>query len=126
MDEQAPHSEPTWASVTPSVQRKWARLTDADLEAIDGDPAELADRLRERYGYSTERARAEALEFLQHRSRRAPTHNKPNPQSAPSSDAEASFGLGRTGESRGREVPGDRSGHPGDSGETEARAARRG
>ena len=52
-----------WASMRPAAHQKWNRLTEADLERIDGDAEALADCLRQRYGFSTERSRQEALDF---------------------------------------------------------------
>jgi uncharacterized protein YjbJ (UPF0337 family) len=38
------------------VQQKWGKLTNDDLEVIEGKRTELAGRLQERYGYAKDEA----------------------------------------------------------------------
>ena len=42
----------------------WAKLTDADLELVDGQVARLTTLLGEKYGYPRRRAERELLHFL--------------------------------------------------------------
>jgi len=39
-----------WEQVKGGVQKQWGKLTDDDLDQIDGDRKKLAGRLRELYG----------------------------------------------------------------------------
>jgi len=41
------------------VQEKWGKLTDDDLDVIEGKKDQLVGRLQERYGYSKEQAEKE-------------------------------------------------------------------
>jgi uncharacterized protein YjbJ (UPF0337 family) len=41
------------------VKEKWGKLTDDDLEVIEGKKDQLIGRLQERYGYSKEQAEKE-------------------------------------------------------------------
>lgn len=48
-----------WHQVKGAVRLQWAKLTDDDLEAVDGDSERLKGRIQERYGYNKDRAREE-------------------------------------------------------------------
>jgi uncharacterized protein YjbJ (UPF0337 family) len=48
----------------------WAKLTDADLERVDGQVARLTTLLGEKYGYPRRRAERELLHFLDDSMRR--------------------------------------------------------
>ena len=48
----------------------WAKLTDADLEQVDGQVARLTTLLGEKYGYPRRRAERELLHFLDDSMRR--------------------------------------------------------
>jgi uncharacterized protein YjbJ (UPF0337 family) len=52
-----------WTQLKGKVREKWGRLTDDDLDIIQGNAEQLAGKLQERYGYEQERARKEADEF---------------------------------------------------------------
>ena len=41
------------------VKEKWGKLTDDDLDVIEGKKDQLVGRLQERYGYSKEQAEKE-------------------------------------------------------------------
>jgi uncharacterized protein YjbJ (UPF0337 family) len=41
------------------VKEKWGKLTDDDLDVIEGKQDQLVGRLQERYGYSKEQAEKE-------------------------------------------------------------------
>jgi uncharacterized protein YjbJ (UPF0337 family) len=45
------------------IKEKWGRLTDDDLNVIDGKREELAGTLQAKYGYQREQAEQEADEF---------------------------------------------------------------
>ncbi len=45
-----------WKQVKGSVKQQWGKLTDDDLEVIDGQKDKLVGRLQERYGITKEEA----------------------------------------------------------------------
>ena len=45
-----------WNQLKGKVKQKWGKLTDDDLDVIDGKRIELAGKLQERYGYGMEEA----------------------------------------------------------------------
>jgi hypothetical protein len=49
---------------------QWAKLTDADLDRVDGQVARLTTLLVEKYGYPRRRAERELLHFLDESMRR--------------------------------------------------------
>ena len=53
-----------WKQVRGSVKEAWGKLTDDDLDQIDGTNDQLAGKLQERYGYSQEKALSEIASFL--------------------------------------------------------------
>ena len=48
-----------WLKMRGQVKQWWGRLTDDDLDRIDGNVDELAGTLQERYGYAREDAERE-------------------------------------------------------------------
>ena len=48
--------EGNWTTLKGQVRLKWGKLTDDDLDVIDGKRTELAGRLQERYGYAKNEA----------------------------------------------------------------------
>ena len=48
-----------WKQVKGTVKEKWGKLTDDDLEVIEGKKDQLVGRLQERYGYTKEQAEKE-------------------------------------------------------------------
>lgn len=49
-----------WMQLRGEVKRQWGKLTDDDLQVIDGNVDKLVGKLQERYGYSKEEAQREA------------------------------------------------------------------
>jgi uncharacterized protein YjbJ (UPF0337 family) len=49
--------EGNWKEVKGKVKEKWAKLTDDDLTAINGQRDQLEGRLQKRYGYAKNQAR---------------------------------------------------------------------
>jgi len=41
-----------WPTLKEQVKQRWDKLTAADLARLNGQPAELANLLRQRYGYA--------------------------------------------------------------------------
>jgi uncharacterized protein YjbJ (UPF0337 family) len=52
-----------WMQVKGKAKEKWGKLTNDDLDVIDGQVDQLAGKLQERYGYERDRAKKEAEEF---------------------------------------------------------------
>ena len=48
--------EGSWDQVRGNVQKAWGKLTDNDLDVIEGDRKQLAGKLQERYGIAQDEA----------------------------------------------------------------------
>jgi uncharacterized protein YjbJ (UPF0337 family) len=48
-----------WKEIKGQVKRKWGKLTDDDIDRIDGSYEELVGALQKEYGYSREEAERE-------------------------------------------------------------------
>jgi len=48
--------EGNWKTFKGPVRQKWGKLTDDDLDVIEGKRTELAGRLQQRYGYAKDEA----------------------------------------------------------------------
>jgi uncharacterized protein YjbJ (UPF0337 family) len=48
--------EGNWKQFKGQVRQQWGKLTDDDLDVIEGQRTELAGRLQERYGYAKDEA----------------------------------------------------------------------
>jgi uncharacterized protein YjbJ (UPF0337 family) len=53
-----------WTEFKGKVQQQWAKLTDDDLQEIDGKRKELVGRIQKRYGYQVDKAQKEVDDFL--------------------------------------------------------------
>jgi len=51
--------EGKWHQMKGEVKAKWGKLTNDDLDQINGNLEKLIGRLQERYGYARERAEKE-------------------------------------------------------------------
>ncbi len=54
-----------WKQVRGDVKKWWGRLTDDDIQRIEGSSDKLAGLLQERYGYSRQAALEEIADFLE-------------------------------------------------------------
>jgi uncharacterized protein YjbJ (UPF0337 family) len=54
-----------WEKMKSRVKQRWGRLTDDQLDQISGYYDELTHLVRERYGYTKEKARQEVDEFIE-------------------------------------------------------------
>jgi uncharacterized protein YjbJ (UPF0337 family) len=52
-----------WLQVKGAVKAQWGKLTNDDLDEIDGNLERLVGIVQERYGYARERAEKEVQEF---------------------------------------------------------------
>lgn len=55
--------EGNWKQVRGAAKAKWGKLTDDDLERVDGEYDKFVGRLQERYGIEEEKARRELEEW---------------------------------------------------------------
>jgi len=53
-----------WKQIKGAAKQKWGKLTDDDLNVINGQRDILIGKLQERYGFMKEEAREKADEFL--------------------------------------------------------------
>lgn len=53
-----------WKQTKGRVQEKWGRLTDDDLNVIDGKRQQLVGKIQEHYGIAREVAEQQADEFV--------------------------------------------------------------
>ena len=58
-----------WLQMKGEVRRQWGKLTDDDLDQIQGNAEVMAGKLQERYGWGRDEAQREVDDFL----RRQPT-----------------------------------------------------
>jgi len=56
--------EGNWKQFTGKVQQQWAKLTDDDLQMVQGRREELIGRIQERYGYAKDQASREVDDWL--------------------------------------------------------------
>jgi len=52
-----------WHQVKGEIKSQWGKLTDSDLDQIEGESEKLVGKLQERYGYARDRAEQELREF---------------------------------------------------------------
>ena len=53
----------TWQQLKGRVKQQWGKLTDQDLEQLQGHVEELAGKIQQRYGLAKEEAERQAREF---------------------------------------------------------------
>jgi uncharacterized protein YjbJ (UPF0337 family) len=53
-----------WMQMKGSVRTQWGKLTDDDVDQIQGDAEKFIGKLQERYGYGREQAEKELNEFM--------------------------------------------------------------
>ena len=54
-----------WTQLKGQVRKQWGKLTDDDMDKIQGDAQILQGRLQERYGHTKEQAKKEVDDWLQ-------------------------------------------------------------
>jgi uncharacterized protein YjbJ (UPF0337 family) len=57
-----------WKQLKGEVKVQWGKLTDDDLDQVEGNAQKLAGRIQERYGYEREEAERAVDEFLRRQS----------------------------------------------------------
>lgn len=53
-----------WKQFRGEVQKQWGKLTNDDVDVIEGERTKLEGRLQERYGYTKDEARREVDNFI--------------------------------------------------------------
>jgi len=53
-----------WLQLKGKVRSQWGKLTDDELDQINGDGEQLVGLLQERYGYAKDRAQREVDTFI--------------------------------------------------------------
>jgi uncharacterized protein YjbJ (UPF0337 family) len=53
-----------WKQFKGKIHQQWGKLTDDDLDVIEGKRTELTGRLQERYGYAKDQAEREIDTWL--------------------------------------------------------------
>jgi uncharacterized protein YjbJ (UPF0337 family) len=56
--------EGMWKQVKGEVKKTWGRLTDDDVQQIEGNKDILVGKIQEKYGYTKNRAEEEVNDFL--------------------------------------------------------------
>ena len=54
-----------WKQMKGDVQKKWGKLTDDDIDRIEGNREKMVGSLQERYGYKKEQAEKELDAYLE-------------------------------------------------------------
>ncbi|KTC97589.1 CsbD family protein [Legionella erythra] len=52
-----------WEEVKGKMKQAWGKLTDDDLQAIEGNQQEIYGKLQQRYGYNREQAEKAIKDF---------------------------------------------------------------
>ena len=53
-----------WLQLKGEARRQWGKLTDDDLDQIEGNSEKMVGKLQERYGYARAEAQSEVDKFL--------------------------------------------------------------
>jgi uncharacterized protein YjbJ (UPF0337 family) len=56
-----------WKQIKGEAKRQWGKLTDDELDMIEGNKDKLVGLVQERYGYERDRAAREVDDFLSRR-----------------------------------------------------------
>jgi uncharacterized protein YjbJ (UPF0337 family) len=54
-----------WKQVKGEVKKQWGKLTNDEIDQIEGEYDKMVGVLQEKYGYEKEKAQREANEFLE-------------------------------------------------------------
>lgn len=53
-----------WKQLKGSIKAKWGKLTDDEIDQVEGKMEKLVGLLQEKYAYTKEKAEAEISEFI--------------------------------------------------------------
>lgn len=57
--------EGKWKQLRGEIKKQWGKLTDDEVDRIEGSRDKLAGSLQERYGYSKEEAKSKIADFME-------------------------------------------------------------
>ena len=57
-----------WRQLKGELKSQWGKLTDDDVDRLEGDAEKLIGRVQERYGYQREQAKREVDDFFRRHS----------------------------------------------------------
>ncbi len=66
--------EGQWKQFRGSVKERWGKLTDSDLDQINGQREVLIGKLQQRYGIAREEAQKRTDEWMMHQETHTPAH----------------------------------------------------
>ena len=58
-----------WTQLKGELKSQWGKLTDDDVDRVQGDAEKLIGRVQERYGFAREEAKREVEAFLDRKNR---------------------------------------------------------
>jgi len=53
-----------WTQMKGGIRKQWGKMTDDDVDQIQGDAEKFIGKLQERYGYGREQAEKEMNDFM--------------------------------------------------------------
>jgi uncharacterized protein YjbJ (UPF0337 family) len=53
-----------WKQLRGEIQKQWGKLTNDDVDVIEGEYTKLIGRIQERYGYTREQAQQEVNDYF--------------------------------------------------------------
>jgi uncharacterized protein YjbJ (UPF0337 family) len=53
-----------WHQLKGDIKSRWGKLTDDDLDRVEGEAEKLVGRVQERYGYQRDEAKREVDDFI--------------------------------------------------------------
>lgn len=53
-----------WKQIKGEIQKQWGKLTDDELDEIEGNREKLIGKIQEKYGYTKERAQMEVDSWM--------------------------------------------------------------
>jgi len=53
-----------WKQLRGAIEKQWGKLTDDDLDIIDGELDKLVGQIQERYGWNREEAERKVTDFF--------------------------------------------------------------
>ena len=54
-----------WKQIRGEVKKQWGKLTDDEVDRMEGSADKLAGSLQERYGFGTEEAKEKVADFME-------------------------------------------------------------
>jgi uncharacterized protein YjbJ (UPF0337 family) len=79
--------EGNWKQVKAKVKEKWGKLTDDDLDVINGRRDRLESKIQQRYGFATDHVRQEVDDWFRWQDSGRPSPTTASPMRRPPSRA---------------------------------------